>query len=77
MEEATISGLAFGFRFSREVDRVDLRVCLSGASYAAAENGVKNLNGSETIAKNLFRSFQISRKKDNYSFIFIVDIKKF
>jgi hypothetical protein len=34
MEEATFSGLAFGFRSWREVD---LRVCLSEASYAAAE----------------------------------------
>jgi hypothetical protein len=37
MVKATIEDLAFGFRSSREVDRVDLRVCLSGASYAAAE----------------------------------------
>jgi hypothetical protein len=37
MEKATFSGLAFGFRTWREVDRVDLRVCLSRASYAAAE----------------------------------------
>jgi len=37
MDEATIEDLAFGVRPSREVDEVDLRVCLSGASYAAAE----------------------------------------
>jgi hypothetical protein len=37
MEEATFEDLAFVFRSSREVDEVDLRVCLSGASYAAAE----------------------------------------
>ena len=37
MDIATIEGLAFGVRFSREVDEVDLRVCLSEASYAATE----------------------------------------
>jgi len=37
MEEATFSGIAFGFRSWREVDIVDQRVCLSEASYAAAE----------------------------------------
>jgi hypothetical protein len=37
VEEATFEDLAFGFRSWREVDRVDLRVCLSGASYAVAE----------------------------------------
>ena len=35
--EATIEDLAFGVWSSREVDKVDLRVCLSEASYAAAE----------------------------------------
>ena len=37
MDEATIEDLAFGVQPSREVDEVDLRVCLSEASYAAAE----------------------------------------
>jgi len=37
MAGATIEDLAFGFRSWREVDRVDLRVCLSAASYAAAD----------------------------------------
>jgi len=37
VEEATIEDLAFGFQSSTEVNGVDLRVCLSGASYAAAE----------------------------------------
>jgi hypothetical protein len=37
MYEATLKDLAFKFRSSREVDEVDLRVCLSLASYAAAE----------------------------------------
>jgi len=37
MSEATIEGLAFVIRPSREVGEVDLRVCLSEASYAAAE----------------------------------------
>ena len=37
MVEATIEDLAFGVWPSREVDGVDLRVCLSKASYAAAE----------------------------------------
>ena len=37
MVEATIEDLAFGVWSSREVDKVDLRVCLSAASYAAAE----------------------------------------
>jgi len=37
MDEATLKDLAFGFRSWREVDKVDLRLCLSGASYAAAE----------------------------------------
>ena len=35
--EATIEDLAFGIRSSRESDRGGRRVCLSGASYAAAE----------------------------------------
>jgi len=43
MEEATFSGLAFGFRSWREVDRVDLRVCLSGASYAVAEKAERRM----------------------------------
>jgi hypothetical protein len=43
MEEAPIEDLAFGFRFSREVDRVDLRVCLSAASYAAAEKAERRM----------------------------------
>ncbi len=34
---ATIEDLAFGIRFSREPDGVGRRVCLSVASYAAAE----------------------------------------
>ncbi len=38
MVEATIEDLAFGIRFSRESDEVGRRVCLSYASYAAAEN---------------------------------------
>jgi hypothetical protein len=37
MDEATLKDLAFGFRSSKEVDEIDLRVCLSAASYAAAE----------------------------------------
>jgi hypothetical protein len=37
MNEATFSGLTFGFLSSREVDEIDRRVCLSEASYAAAE----------------------------------------
>ncbi len=44
MAEATIEDsdptyLVFFFRPSRAVDGVDLRVCLSAASYAAAEKG--------------------------------------
>ena len=35
--EATIEDLAFGIRSSREPDGVGRRVCLSEASYAAAE----------------------------------------
>jgi len=35
--EATIEDLAFGVRSLREPDGVGRRVCLSGASYAAAE----------------------------------------
>ncbi len=34
---ATISGLAIRVRSSREPDRIEQRVCLSWASYAAAE----------------------------------------
>jgi len=37
IDEATIEDLAFGTWRSREVDEVDLRVCLSEASYAATE----------------------------------------
>ncbi len=37
MDEATIEDLAFVVRSSRVVDEVDLRVCLSEASYAAAK----------------------------------------
>ncbi len=37
MDDVTIEDLAFGIRFSREPDGVGQRVCLSGASYAAAE----------------------------------------
>jgi len=37
MDDATLKDLAFKFRFWREVDRVDLRVYLSEASYAVAE----------------------------------------
>jgi hypothetical protein len=43
MEEATIEDLAFGFRSWRGVDRVDLRVCLSVASYAAAEKAERRM----------------------------------
>jgi hypothetical protein len=37
MDDATLKDLAFKCRSSREVHVVDRRVCLSGASYAAAE----------------------------------------
>jgi len=37
MDEATIEDLAFGVQPWRGVGKADLRVCLSGASYAAAE----------------------------------------
>ncbi len=37
MDEATLKDLAFKFRSSRAVHPVDRRVCLSDASYAAAE----------------------------------------
>jgi hypothetical protein len=37
MDKATLKDLAFKLRSSREVDGIDQRVCLSGASYAAAE----------------------------------------
>jgi len=43
MEEATIEDLAFVVRPSREVDRVDLRVCLNGASYVAAEKDERRM----------------------------------
>jgi len=43
MDEATFEDLAFGFRTSREVDKVDLRVCLSVASYAAAEKAERRM----------------------------------
>jgi hypothetical protein len=43
MEEATISGLAFGFRSSRDVDEIDRRACLSGASYAGVEKGERRM----------------------------------
>jgi len=38
-----LEDLAFGFRSSREVDRVDLGVCLSEASYAAAEKAGRRM----------------------------------
>ncbi|MGB2764012.1 MAG: hypothetical protein WBC02_01270 [Candidatus Aminicenantaceae bacterium] len=38
MDEATFEDLAFVIQYLREVDKVDLQVCLSIASYAAAEN---------------------------------------
>jgi len=37
MDETTFEDLAFGIWSLREVDVVDLRVCLSVASYAEAE----------------------------------------
>ncbi len=40
MYEATLKDLALKFRSLREVDRVDLRVCLSEVSYGAAEKRV-------------------------------------
>ena len=43
MEEATFEDLAFGVRPSRKVDEVDLRVCLSVASYAAAEKAERRM----------------------------------
>ena len=43
MEDATIEDLAFVFRSSRRVDGVDLRVCLSEASYAAAEKAERRM----------------------------------
>jgi len=43
MTAATIEDLTFGFRFLREVDGVDLRVCLSRASYAAAEKSERRM----------------------------------
>ncbi len=43
MDEATIEDLAFVVRLSREVDKVDLRVCLSEARYAAAEKAEQRM----------------------------------
>ncbi len=43
MAKANISGLAFGFQTSREVKEVDLRVCLSRASYTAAEKAERRM----------------------------------
>jgi hypothetical protein len=43
MDEATIEDLAFGVRSLRAVDKVDLRVCLSAASYAAAEKAERRM----------------------------------
>jgi len=43
MDEVTIEDLAFGVRPSREVDTVDLRGCLSGASSAAAEKAERRM----------------------------------
>ena len=43
MVAATIEDLAFGVRPLREVDGVDLRVCLSEASYAAAEKDERRM----------------------------------
>jgi hypothetical protein len=43
LAEATVEDLAFEFRPSREVDEVDLRVCLSEASYAAAEKAERRI----------------------------------
>ena len=37
MDEAILKDLALRFRSSRAVNAKDRRVCLSGASYAAAE----------------------------------------
>jgi hypothetical protein len=37
MDEATLKDLALKFHSPRAVDARDRRVCLSGASYAAAE----------------------------------------
>ncbi|NOR52594.1 MAG: hypothetical protein GQ536_00685 [Candidatus Aminicenantes bacterium] len=55
---ATIEDLAFGIRSSRGPDGVGQRVCLSVASYAAAEKSewriaLKNLKGSKAIPQNL------------------------
>jgi len=43
MDDAIFEDLAFVFRFSRGVDEVDLRVCLSAASYAAAEKAERRM----------------------------------
>jgi len=43
MDEATIEDLAFEVRSSRVVDEVDLRVCLSAASYGAAEKAERRM----------------------------------
>jgi len=65
---ATIEDLAFGIRSSRGPDKVGRRVCLSGASYAAAEKSewrmaLKNLIGSEAISQNICFEYgnQLSR----------------
>jgi len=75
MDIATIEGPdptcpAFVIRLSREVDGVDLRVCLSEASYAATEkaemeNGVKNLKGSKAIPKYMILVFHRGKKDAN------------
>jgi hypothetical protein len=67
MEEATFEDLAFGFRFLREVDEVDLRVCLSGASYAAAEKSERRMalkirTGAKPFPKTYLQGFRISRE---------------
>jgi len=61
MAEVTLKDLAFKFRSSREVE--DRGVCLSpfrGELRTRREerdlNGVKNLNGNESIPKNLLFS---------------------
>jgi hypothetical protein len=43
MEEATFEDLAFVIRSSRGVEGIDLRVCLSVASYAAAEKAERRM----------------------------------
>jgi len=75
MEEETLSGLAFGFLPSRGVDasrpasmseRSELRSSREGRK----EKGVKNLNGSEAIPKNLSNN-QITRKMKYFSLLLI------